>query len=57
MCNISTKIVQKFCPTLFFSAIDKDRKCSFEGLESDVSPARIPIFKDIPADCGAVVNF
>jgi hypothetical protein len=43
--------------TLFFYPLSKIEKCSIEEFKSDVSPARMPSFKGIPAACGAVVNF
>jgi hypothetical protein len=37
-----TKVAQKVLPNYFSKPLTKIEKCSFEGLKSDVSPARIP---------------
>jgi hypothetical protein len=50
-------LLKKVGPHYFFQPLSKIENCSFEGLKSHVSPVRMPSFKDIPADCEAVVNF
>jgi hypothetical protein len=38
------RLFKRFAPHYFSQPLTKIEKCSFEGLKSDVSPARTPSF-------------
>jgi hypothetical protein len=45
VCVIYESSSKNFAPHYFFQPLTKIEKCSFAGLKSDVSPARIPSFE------------